>query len=138
MTRRTPRSTRTETLFPYKTLFRSNTNPGRWGACNERIKGECSRAATDSGAAKAVCCADYRHGGLRHASVGAERRCATGLQHFGRQPRRRAGSACCTEQGTDHLSGDRKSVVSGKSLSVRVDLGGYRIITKKTEKTQKQ
>src|SRR3546814_18830265 len=28
---------------------------------------------------------------------------------------------------------DRKSVVSGKSVSVRVDLGGRRIITKKTD-----
>src|SRR3546814_1035738 len=28
----------------------------------------------------------------------------------------------------DHLAGDRKSVVSGKSVSVRVDLGGRRII----------
>src|SRR3546814_11294806 len=30
-------------------------------------------------------------------------------------------------------SGDRKSVVSGKSVSVRVDLGGRRIIKKKTD-----
>src|SRR3546814_16825851 len=30
------------------------------------------------------------------------------------------------------LVGDRKSVVSGKSVSVRVDLGGRRIIKKKT------
>src|SRR3546814_15809354 len=30
--------------------------------------------------------------------------------------------------------GDRKSVVSGKSVSVRVDLGGRRIIKKKTAK----
>src|SRR3546814_18651194 len=30
---------------------------------------------------------------------------------------------------------DRKSVVSGKSVSVRVDLGGRRIINKKNEKT---
>src|SRR3546814_18027149 len=29
---------------------------------------------------------------------------------------------------------DRKSVVSGKSVSVRVDIGGRRIITKKTRK----
>src|SRR3546814_14183747 len=29
--------------------------------------------------------------------------------------------------------GDRKSVVSGKSVSVRVDLGGRRIIKKKTQ-----
>src|SRR3546814_13087230 len=34
--------------------------------------------------------------------------------------------------------GDRKSVVSGKSVSVRVDLGGRRIITKKTPRTVKR
>src|SRR3546814_12275180 len=32
--------------------------------------------------------------------------------------------------------GDRKSVVEGKSVSVRVDLGGRRIIKKKTQKTR--
>src|SRR3546814_14026589 len=31
---------------------------------------------------------------------------------------------------------DRKSVVSGKSVSVRVDLGGRRIIKKKTDKAR--
>src|SRR3546814_4499142 len=33
--------------------------------------------------------------------------------------------------GGDARQGDRKSVVSGKSVSVRVDLGGRRIINKK-------
>src|SRR3546814_17154887 len=33
---------------------------------------------------------------------------------------------------------DRKSVVSGKSVSVRVDLGGRRIIKKKKEQTNKK
>src|SRR3546814_12853221 len=33
---------------------------------------------------------------------------------------------------SDHLWTDRKSVVEGKSVSVRVDLGGRRIIKKKT------
>src|SRR3546814_7754398 len=32
-----------------------------------------------------------------------------------------------------HQVGDRKSVVEGKSVSVRVDLGGGRIMTKKTQ-----
>src|SRR3546814_12457556 len=44
MIRRPPRSTRTDTLFPYTTLFRS---PGRWVGCGsaagaaERIPNEC-------------------------------------------------------------------------------------------------
>src|SRR3546814_1610608 len=32
MIRRTPRSTRTDTLFPYTTLFRSRPQPRRWRA----------------------------------------------------------------------------------------------------------
>src|SRR3546814_21146576 len=38
--------------------------------------------------------------------------------------------------GVQEYQGDRKSVVSGKSVSVRVDLGGRRIIKKK-KKTKK-
>src|SRR3546814_18325543 len=36
------------------------------------------------------------------------------------------------------LAGDRKSVVSGKSVSVRVDLGGRRIIKKKRKDKEQQ
>src|SRR3546814_19395278 len=36
--------------------------------------------------------------------------------------------------GVDIVSIDRKSVVSGKSVSVRVDLGGGRVINKKKHK----
>src|SRR3546814_17767419 len=46
---------------------------------------------------------------------------------FGRQPVR-AGNGNITAPG------DRKSVVSGKSVSVRVDTGGRRIIKKKKYK----
>src|SRR3546814_19503113 len=37
----------------------------------------------------------------------------------------------CRIDGDGGRAGDRKSVVSGKSVSVRVDLGGRRIIKKK-------
>src|SRR3546814_17977218 len=47
-----------------------------------------------------------------------------------------------TSLGNDVIiakAGDRKSVVSGKSVSVRVDLGGHRIIKKKQQtKTNKE
>src|SRR3546814_12391412 len=36
------------------------------------------------------------------------------------------------------LASDRKSVVEGKSVSVRVDLGGRRIIKKKNKHTRKE
>src|SRR3546814_16093017 len=44
------------------------------------------------------------------------------------------GSICAA---TLSKMSDRKSVVSGKSVSVRVDLGGRRIIKKKTKKANK-
>src|SRR3546814_11924650 len=43
-------------------------------------------------------------------------------------------SACNVIGGMDGYPSDRQSVVSGKSVSVRVDLGGLRIIKKKTIK----
>src|SRR3546814_3614046 len=49
MIRRPPRSTRTDTLFPYTTLFRSPSPPRRGGGCGrdvepERVAGAGSRA----------------------------------------------------------------------------------------------
>src|SRR3546814_21085302 len=40
--------------------------------------------------------------------------------------------------GQERSAIDRQSVVSGKSVSVRVDLGGRRIIQKKTEESKQQ
>src|SRR3546814_19720697 len=52
----------------------------------------------------------------------------------GSEAARRAGGRARLEMAV-HLSrtGDRKSVVEGKSVSVRVDLGGRRIIKKKKQ-----
>src|SRR3546814_18663916 len=63
-----------------------------------------------------------------HAGGGAVHR-AAGVQLLevaGGEPRRLGERA--------RGGGDRKSVVSGKSVSVRVDLGGSRIIKKKNNK----
>src|SRR3546814_11994202 len=51
---------------------------------------------------------------------------------------KRVSSAAAALEGIEDgatvlVSGDRKSVVSGKSVSVRVDLGGRRILTKKNK-----
>src|SRR3546814_8127137 len=40
--------------------------------------------------------------------------------------------------GGEDIAADRKSVVEGKSVSVRVDLGGRRIMKKKTKKTRRR
>src|SRR3546814_9558979 len=39
MLRRPPRSTRTDTLFPYTTLFRSSSRPARWPTTPARSLG---------------------------------------------------------------------------------------------------
>src|SRR3546814_11150033 len=115
MIRRPPRSTRTDTLFPYTTLFRSVFL--RTPAICRRpyihreikmVKNVLISGASIAGPAAAYWLARYgmsvtvveksdRHGG-------------------GGYP--------------DHIRGDRMSVGEGKSGSVRVDIGGRRIIKK--------
>src|SRR3546814_19787430 len=94
MIRRPPRSTRTDTLFPYTTLFRSTI-------------GELARVARGDRVA-------FAHHRLQ-----------------ARKPfERRVGAVALVLVGDDVLEadflGDRQSVVSGKSVSVRVDQGGRR------------
>src|SRR3546814_12174418 len=90
-----------------------------------------------------VCSSDLIAGGFRlrwsisRAKVGfgvVSGRYSIYLRHPGLDPgsrflRHRPTSA---SSGTpDQVRGDRKSVVSGKSVSVRVDLGGRRLLKKK-------
>src|SRR3546814_18653221 len=108
MIRRPPRSTRTDTLFPYTTLFRSS----------------CERYALR---------ARRRHLYRRYrAWRGARRkdRKRHGLHQSGLLDG--AASALRRRQGIG-LRADRKSVVEGKSVSGRVDLGGRRINKTKTK-----
>src|SRR3546814_16805735 len=107
MIRRPPRATRTDTLFPYTTLFRSRSGPPR---------SHLERHIADIGAVQADpdALAQVSDLVLSYAGVGA----------------------ACADIGTEHHvphgkgKGDRKSVVEGKSVSVRVDLGGSSIINK--------
>src|SRR3546814_15665545 len=120
MIRRPPRSTRTDTLFPYTTLFRS-AGAGEHPADHERLR---LPAAGQPG------CRARR---LRHAGGKVP------SDHF---------RTALPETGADLRSGarhrdaagrpaDRKSDVAGKSVSVRVDLGGRRLIKKKNRVCQK-
>src|SRR3546814_19355562 len=77
---------------------------------------------------------ENRDADLRHEAPGAgsavkqaAERAAGGTGGSGQADAREEGRAC----GAD---ADRKSVVSGKRVSGRVDLGGRRIIKKKTKK----
>src|SRR3546814_15561227 len=136
MIRRPPKSTRTDTLLPYTTLVRAHVvlsprSARKAGAAlyqlsdrdGVRRRRRCRRL-----------CARARRGGLGDAGLALcphpllrKHLLVLRLQHR----RRRAQAAA--RRLSDR---DRKSVVSGKSVSVRVDLGGPRIIKKKHNKTK--
>src|SRR3546814_12868981 len=109
MIRRPPRSTRTDTLFPYTTLFRSPPSPDD---VRERLRYRRVRPRWQARCASAVTMLGWGLFHLRGSGTGP-------LPHPTSQRQ-------YTEMG-----GDRKSVAEGKSVSVRVELGGRRIIKKK-------
>src|SRR3546814_16200337 len=77
-----------------------------------------------------------RIAGRRQAAARASLSRAPSFRVHARAGRRRAEGAAGRGQPCPS-GGDRKSVVWGKSVSVRVDLGGGRIITKKTNQKSK-
>src|SRR3546814_18522370 len=103
MIRRPPRSTRTDTLFPYTTLFRSDP-PLRRRHLLPRPPLRGPRSAL-------------------HPQPGDRTR--------GDHVPRAARGAAEEARGGGRRPADRKCVVEGKSVSVRVDIGGRRIIKKK-------
>src|SRR3546814_13606951 len=115
MIRRSPRSTRTDTLFPYTTLFRSA------GRANDAT-GQGAIVRSDRAAALSAASATNRR-----AWPCAGRR--LNMVPWGRKHGNRSASRRLLPAG--RLSGpDRKSVVEGTSVSVRVALGGRRVIKK--------
>src|SRR3546814_11722123 len=106
MIRRPPRSTRTDTLFPYTTLFRSRSKAAL------AVVGSAAR----------------RHAPPRRTF--GRNRPARGA----RQANRHAdvcGPDRKPQRAALHRREDRKSVVKGKSVSVSVVLGGRRNIKQK-------
>src|SRR3546814_16668560 len=118
MLRRPPRSTRTDTLFPYTTLFRSARTavPGPAGhdLHGQRPGQPVARVPVGDGQPRRA---------RPHPSAAEGRRPA----HRG--PRQGQGPAAVPPGE----GGDRQSVVQGKSVSVRVDVGGRRIINTKRQ-----
>src|SRR3546814_16127394 len=113
MIRRPPRSTRTDTLFPYTTLFRSAPPPAAKPTARTTIRDEVAETAAE--ALRSLI--DTMGEGV--ISINAE-----GVVTA-------VSPACAAIFG---YGADRKSVVAGKSVSVRVDLGGRRIIKKKKKR----
>src|SRR3546814_18957059 len=115
--RRPPRSTRTDTLLPYTTLFRSTSAAAFAALVALRTPGKTPLIwlrTTDAG----------RRSGHIYAP---------GIVELGGDPDR-----LLLVEAADPKMLDRNSVVKGKSVSVRVDLGGRRIIKKKQHDTQDQ
>src|SRR3546814_14416203 len=117
MVRRPPRSTRTDTLFPYTTLFRSARN-ARDG--HDDLSDPPDRPQGTQGIEPVHCLHLFDPQGV-----------ARMVDRPSEQPWDR-------DRRSGHALRDRKSVVSGKSVTVRVDLGGRRIIKKKKKKQERE
>src|SRR3546814_12611551 len=159
MIRRPPTSTRTDTPFPYTTLFRSGEHhlaaqpPRRRQLHCRRVARHHDRRPDPQplrrpGDPLRMIAARYADDALIRLlgrKVGqpvprtADLESANGLQTLGLAPDRSAvdfewQQRRLRKQCSDfrrRAFEDRKSVVEGKSVSVRVDLGGRRIIKKK-------
>src|SRR3546814_13302110 len=113
MIRRPPRSTRTDTLFPYTTLFRSHPPARRRGAQGRAVGGDRDRHVDRLDADRGAGAARDRDDGRGDAA----RARAADRRLEGEAARRAA-------------RGDRKSGVEGKRVFVRDSPGGGRISTK--------
>src|SRR3546814_15386075 len=126
MIRRPPRSTRTDTLFPYTTLFRSRRSTFSFS----RPYLAASALSSSQGlylqrlVAKAARVADFSKRGSAPAMTSSAAK--------------NAGTATrsCRVATRSNASRDRKHVVEGKRGSVRGDLGGGRTI--KTKRNNKK
>src|SRR3546814_11436975 len=127
--RRPPRFTRTDTLFPYTTLFRSDGNPRKNGARRSVARGSfrgyrCRVLPEARGSAPPP--ASLRHAPCRRgipiarplACLRGAARSARGRRHRPAPPRRRGRPAA-----------DRKSVVQEQSVTECVVIGGSSILT---------
>src|SRR3546814_15018690 len=149
MCRLPPRSTRTDTLVPYPTLFRSllrgTAGPGDAAPVGLRLdqRAPPGRWAGATAAAPAVA-GPATGGGHRGSGLvlgqrlsGRAGRPAGEISQapVARGPAERATDSTYQTGRRPRVGrvGDRKSVVEGKSVSVRVDPGGRRIIKKKNK-----
>src|SRR3546814_11912984 len=135
---RPPSSSRTDTLVPYTTLFRSRGRP------DESTPLPGGPALTHDARACLRLQVRIRLQSPQTTHRGAHPRSHTGdLQTGAGQPsRHRFAALVASPRGTLRARArprriDRKSVVSGKSVSVRVDLGVCRSIKQKKETLKK-
>src|SRR3546814_18211160 len=121
MIRRPPRSTRTDTLFPYTTLFRSmNTNAELLKELRIDRKAAPPPSRRGLWIALAVVAVLLLIAGAAWAIIGRDR----GIE-----------VQTATVQA---IGGDRQRVVSGKSVSVSVDTGGCSTINQQNSYQSQQ
>src|SRR3546814_14533791 len=123
MIRRPPRSTRTDTLFPYTTLFRSTA------ITETRMPDYQTLLVEKRGRVTLITLNRPQALNALNAQVLDDLLAA--LAAFDADE----GQGCAVLPGSDQTFAagadiDRKSVVQGKSVSVRVYMGGRRIIKK--------
>src|SRR3546814_11146206 len=123
MIRRPPRSTRTDTLVPYTTLFRSEIGDNR--RAGETAPGQTPRAGRSVRAWWTS----------RNPGFGVEETVLSKIHILGIAGTFMGGVAALARELDQEVEGsdqevyppiDRTSVVSGKSVSERVDLSGRR------------
>src|SRR3546814_13357110 len=134
MIRRLPRSTRTDTLFPYTTLFRSGRRSRETGctACSgvnlERREGNPQRAPSSPSLRARQSRAGAQTSGLlrRFAPCDGTEGVHMSLRSPDLVPNQAAGLSTCTSI----LDNDRNRVVSGTRVYVGGGLGGPRVLQK--------
>src|SRR3546814_12347099 len=127
MVRRPPRSTRTDTLFPYTTLFRSRSR-----SCSASARRSTAGGRSSGCAWQAEDTEKGGRGGARSPQVQKDTTHNPGGTSGTVQPRPDISlPVLCRPSVACASHGDRKNGVWGKSVSVRVDLGGCRFIKKK-------
>src|SRR3546814_19776693 len=110
MIRRPPRSTRTDTLFPYTTLFRSEKNTGWpcWGARRPVTSSRDLAGRTEgnnhgfylhpvnfrAGVLRRLLCGLVGNAGVAHTADGGHERDFFGHHRWGRSEERRVGKEC--------------------------------------------
>src|SRR3546814_16678861 len=123
MKRRPPRSTRTDTLFPYTTLFRSDRSGlDRFGSSERRLGKPMPSSSTSPPGRSPRGTSLFAH----PLAPASPLLWTISLVALPSSPG--SGATCSIPR---KAPADRKSVVSGKSESVRLDLGGRRHIKKK-------
>src|SRR3546814_11274023 len=136
MIRPPPGSTRTDTLLPYATLFLSLRNGAE--SDSPPVRRRPCRSRNDGGdAVPEGWPRPNPHPGRVDRHRPRKRAHLRARYHRENKPVVQQGGGKAEIEADQRGSGfglDRKRVVEGKSVSVRVDLGGRRLITKKKKK----